>query len=113
MCAEKRDKVGCQIQHIDQIPESIKGSDFHLVIEQPVKTKIDKDEQVGKHGNDIAELYPFDLMAFVIVIIILEIRQGLSVCSVEINDISNRLYQKGNEGHNADKGKILHVFRPV
>jgi hypothetical protein len=73
MASDKGKEVGSKIQHIKQIPDCIKRSHLHPVIQEQIHDEIYKEEKIGKHCNDITESHPFDPMSLILIIIVLKL----------------------------------------
>jgi hypothetical protein len=68
---------------------------------KPVKADIDKNKEVSQHRHDVTELDPSELVFGIIVIIVFQFTDRLSVGFIEINDIRDGLYQEYGQRHNA------------
>ena len=90
MTADERYEIRGKIKHVKKVPQGVERSNLHLVIKYPVQPDIHKYKEVSKHSDDIAEAHPFDLMAFIFIIIILKLLERLQAVAPDLKEIAQQ-----------------------
>jgi hypothetical protein len=111
MTADKRYEIRGKIKHVKKVPQGVERSNLHLVIKYPVQSDIHKHKEVRQHGDEITEAHPFDLMAFIFVIIVLKLLERLFICLIEVYDISHGLDQECCKSDYAYEPEVVHISR--